>query len=145
MQDRMQNMEQRARAASEESARSAEQQRREQLRSELAQQQENLRREIQSLNEQLRTATERATVGTGALRQEVDRLRTDLQRMGQTVGRIERERLDAQVALEDNVQQLRDHIGDLRGNQMQMQGVLSAMLAQSGRSTVGSAGYTWGW
>jgi hypothetical protein len=79
------------------------------------------------------------------LRQEVDRLRTDLQRMGQTVGRVEQERLNAQVGLQNEVQRLRDQVSNLRGNLMQMQGVVSAMLAQSGRSTVGSAGYTWGW
>jgi chromosome segregation ATPase len=117
----------------------------EQWRREVARQQEDLRRELQSMNEQLKAATERATVGTGALRQEVDRLRTDLQRMGHAVGRIEQERMDAQIDLRNDVQLLRDQVGDLRGHVMRMEGVVGAMLAQSGRSTVGSAGYTWGW
>jgi len=49
------------------------------------------------------------------------------------------------MGLDSEVQRLRDQVANLRGNLMQVQGTLNVMLAQSGRSTVGSAGYAWGW
>jgi hypothetical protein len=76
---------------------------------------------------------------------EIGRLRMDVQRMGETIGRVERDGFDAQIGLQNEVDRLRDQIGGLRGHLMQVQGALGTMLAQSGRSTVGSAGYTWGW
>jgi chromosome segregation ATPase len=141
LQDQLGTVEQRVRAASEESARANV----ERLRSELTQQREELHGEIRSLNEQLKAAVTQAATGAATSQQQWKRLRADVQRMEQTLGQIERERLNTQTGLSTEVQELREQVADLRGNVMRVQGVLSTMLAQSGRSTVGSAGYTWGW
>jgi predicted nuclease with TOPRIM domain len=109
------------------------------------QQREELRGEIHGLNEQLKGALEQATAGTATSREQWERLRADVQRTDQTLRQMERERLHTQTCLQNDVQELREQVADLRGNVMRVQGTLSAMLAQSGRSTVGSAGYTWGW
>jgi len=36
-------------------------------------------------------------------------------------------------------------VRELREGQLRMQGAVDMLLSQSGRSTVGSGGYTWGW
>ena len=65
--------------------------------------------------------------------------------MGQTIGRLERERLDAQAALKGRVQQLEGQVSALGKDLALVQGSLNMLLSQMGRSTVGSAGYPWGW
>jgi chromosome segregation ATPase len=140
-----QQMQQQVRAAGDESVRRAAEQSIEQLRAESLRQQEELRNQIRILDERLRTAGERAGAGTEAFRKELDTLRTDMQRMGQTIGRLERERLDAQMSLQSQVQQLERQVSDLRKDVALVQGTLNMMLSQMGRSTVGSAGCPWGW
>jgi DNA repair exonuclease SbcCD ATPase subunit len=136
---------QQTRTATDESIRRTAQQSIDQLRAESLRQQEELRNQIRSMEERLRVATERAGTGAEAFRKDLDSLRADLQRMGQTVGRIERERLDAQVDLRNQVRQLEGQVSDLRKDVALVQGTLNMMLSQMGRSTVGSAGYPWGW
>ena len=108
-------------------------------------QQEELRNQIRSLEERLKVATEHAGTGTEAFRRELDGLRTDLLRMGQAIERLERERLDAQAALKGQVQQLEGQVSELGKDLSLVQGSLNMLLSQMGRSTVGSAGYPWGW
>jgi chromosome segregation ATPase len=144
MQDQMRQTQQ-ARAAGEESARRIAQQGAEQLRAESLRQQEELRNEMRSLEERLKAATERTGTGTETFRKEFDSLRADLQRMSQTIGRLERERLDTQAVLQSRVRQLETQVSELRKDLALVQGTLNMMLSQMGRSTVGSAGYPWGW
>jgi DNA repair exonuclease SbcCD ATPase subunit len=132
-------------AAGEESAQRAVQQGVEQLRAESLRQQEELRSQIRSLEERLKVATERAGTGTEAFRTELDGLHMDLQRMGHTIGQLERERLDAQAALMGHVQQLDRQVSELGKDLALVQGSLNMLLSQMGRSTVGSAGSPWGW
>ena len=132
-------------AASEESARRAAQQGIEQLKAESMRQQEELRNQIRGLEERRKVATEHAGTGTEAFRKELDGLRTDLLRMGQAIGRLERERLDAQAALKSQVQQLDRQVSELGKDLALVQGSLNMLLSQMGRSTVGSAGCPWGW
>ncbi len=140
-----QQMQQQVRAASDESVRRTAEQGLEQLRAESLRQQEELRNQIRILDERLQTTTERAGTGTEAFRKELDSLRTDMQRMGWTIGRLERERLDAQASLQSQVQQLEHQVSDLHKDVALVQGTLNMMLSQMGRSTVGTAGCTWGW
>lgn len=144
MQDQMRQTQQ-ARAAGEESARRIAQQGVEQLRTESLRQQEELRNQMRSTEERLKVATERTGTGTEAFRKEFDSLRADLQRMGQTIGRLEREKLDAQAALKGRVWQLESQVSELGKDLTLVQGSLNMLLSQMGRSTVGSAGYPWGW
>ena len=102
-------------------------------------QQEDLRAQLRSLQQQLTALTQQAGPERDAAARRFDRLDADVQYMRQTIERIERERLDLQDNLRTEVQALREQLGYLRGNVMQMQGALSAMMAQIGRSTVGSA------
>jgi len=145
VQDQMRQTQQQMRAAGEESVRRSAQQSVDQLRTESMRQQEELRNQMRRLEDRLRIATERAGAGTEAFRKELDSLRLDLQRMGQTIGRIERERLDAQISLRNQMQQLEGQVSELRKDVALVQGSLNMMLSQMGRSTVGSAGCTWGW
>ena len=146
MQDQIRQLQQQARAATEESTkRAAQQQSVEQWRGELTRQQEELRNQIRSMDEQLRAAAKEAGTGAQAFRKEMDRLRTSVQRMGQTLGRIERERADAQTGLKNEVQELRGQLSRLREDLALVQGSLNMLLSQMGRSTVGSAGYIWAW
>ena len=144
MQDQIRQTQQ-TRAAGEETARRAAQQGTEQLRAESMRQQEELRNQMRGLEERLKVATERAGIGTAAYRQELDGLRMDLLRMGLTIGRLEREKLDAQAALRGRVQQLEGQVSELGKDLALVQGSLNMMLSQMGRSTVGSAGCPWGW
>ena len=102
-------------------------------------QQEDLRAQLRSLQQQLTALTQQAGPERDAAARRFDRLDADVQYLRQTIERIERERLDLQDNLRTDVQALREQLGYLRGNVMQMQGALSAMMAQIGRNTVGSA------
>lgn len=144
VQDQMRQTQQ-MRATGEESAQRAAQQGVEQLKAESMRQQEELRNQMRGLEERLKVATERTGTGTEASRRELDGLRADLQRMGQTIGRLERERLDAQVALKGKMQQLESQMSELGKDLSLVQGSLNMLLSQMGRSTVGSAGSPWGW
>jgi chromosome segregation ATPase len=128
-----------------EQARRAEKQSFEQLRGEWMQQQRELHREVRSLSEQLKAALEQGRAEAQRLQQQIDRLHTDLGGMGQTADRMERERVEAQVRLKEEVQRLHGQFDELRGELGQMQGTLNMMLSPLGRGTVGSAGYPWGW
>jgi hypothetical protein len=65
--------------------------------------------------------------------------------MGQVLGRVEHERLDVQTNLKNDVQRLRQRVYELRNDLVKMQGAVDMLLTECDRSTVGSAGFTWGW
>jgi len=84
------------------------------------------------------------TAQTDASRETVNReisgVRTDLQRMGQTLGRLEQERLKEQSSLTANVEKLRGHLEEMQ-QLYQAQRDVERSLLQAHRSTVGSAAY----
>ncbi len=112
---------------------------------ESARQQEKLGTRIDEVAEQQQSLKERAGALAAQFRQDIDRLCTELQRMGQTVGRIEQERLQAEEGLKTQVGQLSDQVRALQTDQANTQNAVNWMLSQSDRSTVGSAGRSWGW
>ena len=108
-------------------------------------QQEDLRNQLRQVQEQLAVLTRRAGPERKAVGRQFDRLTAEVQQLRETAEQAERDRLDVQADLRTEVQQLREQLGNLRGNVMQMQGALGVILSQAGRSTVGNAGYVWGW
>ncbi|HSV99577.1 MAG TPA: hypothetical protein VLI39_05350 [Sedimentisphaerales bacterium] len=125
--------------------RAVEQQELAQQRNELLRQQEELRNHARRMEEQLNVLRERAGNEAAGHGRALDELRNDLQRMGQVLGRVERERADVQTDLKNEVQKLRQQVSELRNELTRTQGVVNMMLNQCDRSTVGSAGRTWGW
>jgi len=101
-------------------------------------QQETLQAKVRDVEQQLGNVRERADAEAKTRDQQRDSVRKDLQRMGRTVGQIEQGRLKAEGDLKADVQELREDLGQVRGT-------LKRLLTQNDRSTVGSAGYTWGW
>jgi hypothetical protein len=78
-----------------------------------------------------------ADTARACVSREISVVRTDLQRMGQTLGRIEQERLKAETSLTTSVGELRSQVQQLS----QIQHELDLALLQAHRSTVGSAAY----
>ena len=101
-------------------------------------QQETLQAKVRDVEKQLGTVTERVEAEARSRDQQLDGLRKDLRRMGGTVGQLEQGRLKAEGELKADAQRLHEELGQVRGT-------LTRLLTQSDRSTVGSAGYTWGW
>jgi chromosome segregation ATPase len=93
----------------------------------------------------LRALKEHFGATSEAVSRKVDELCTDLQRLGQTIGRLERERLDAQKTLKNEVNQLRQGTQQLSEELARTQGALQMLLAEANQSTVGSAGLSWAW
>jgi len=108
-------------------------------------QQEELRAHVGEMTEQRRVLAERMEARLEESDRNMDRVRVDLQRMGQTVGRIEDERIEAERSLRMEVGELGNQVQGIREDQLRMQGALNMLLSQCDRSTVGSAGYNWGW
>lgn len=125
--------------------RAAEQRELAQQRNELLRQQEELRNHARRMEEQFNAFRERAGNEAAGHGRALDELRNDLQRMGQVLGRVERERADVQTDLKNEVQKLRQQVSELRNELTRTQGIVSMMLNECDRSTVGSAGRTWGW
>jgi chromosome segregation ATPase len=125
--------------------RAAEQRELAQQRNDLLRQQEELRNHARRMEEQLNAFRERAGNEAAGHGRALDELRNDLQRMGQVLGRVERERADVQTDLKNEVQKLRQQVSELRNELTRTQGVVNMMLNECDRSTVGSAGRTWGW
>jgi chromosome segregation ATPase len=132
MAERVQTMGQQMRTAREELGKQQSQS------EEARRQQELLQAKVRDVEQQLGNVRERADAEAKTRDQQRDSVRKDLQRMGRTVGQIEQGRLKAEGDLKADVQELREDLGQVRGT-------LKRMLTQNDRSTVGSAGYTWGW
>jgi len=114
-------------------------------RKEVLRRQEELRNQAARLEEQLKAAIKQAGAESKSLRGELDRLHTDLQRMGQIIGQLEREKMEADKSVKTEVQQLGEQVNGLRKDLRQTQGTMNVLLSQTGKSTVGSAGYSWAW
>ncbi len=101
------------------------------------QQLEHLRR---CTGERIRGVAAQVDIAREDLNREISVVRTDVQRMGWTLGRIEQERLDAQTNLETSVAELRGHVEHVQ-QLCQTQRTLDIALMQPHISTVGSAAY----
>jgi len=110
-----------------------------------ARKQEELGTQVNQMAEQQKAFKQRSGEMAAQFRQEIDRLCTDLQRMGQTVGRIEQDRIKAEEGLKTQIGQLGNEVQALQTDQARTQNAVNWMLSQSDRSTVGSAGRSWGW
>ena len=103
----------------------------------LAPQLESLRGEIHRAGEQMEAVTAQMDATRASVSRGISVVRTDLQRMGQTLGRVEQERLKAQGSLTASMEELRGQVQQL----CQSQRELDLALLQAHRSTVGSAAY----
>jgi septal ring factor EnvC (AmiA/AmiB activator) len=103
----------------------------------LLQQLDSLRGEVHHAGEQMKALAVQTDTTRESVSQEISVVRTDLQRMGQTLGRIEQERLKAQTSLTTSVKELRGQVQQLS----LIQHELDLALLQAHRSTVGSAAY----
>jgi DNA repair exonuclease SbcCD ATPase subunit len=81
----------------------------------------------------------------GQTREELSQIRANLTQMQQKLEVLEPMRLEAQSALRAQIEDLRNEVRDLQKGLVQTQALVNSMLCQTGRSTVGSAGYAWGW
>ena len=97
-------------------------------RTEFARQQEELRDQVRRMEEQLKALRERAGTEAVTYGQTIEQLRSELQRMGQTLGRVEKERLDAETGLKTEVQRLRQRVYELRNDLIKMQGAVDMLL-----------------
>jgi chromosome segregation ATPase len=103
----------------------------------LLQQLDSFRGEVRRAGEQMKALAAQADTTRESVSREISVVRTDLQRMGQTLGRIEQERLKAQTSLTTSVEELQGQVRQLS----QIQHELDLALLQAHRSTVGSAAY----
>lgn len=101
-------------------------------------QQELLQAKVRDVEQQLGAVKERVEADTKTRDQQLDGVRKDLQRLGRTLGQLEQGRLKAEGELKADVQKQHEELGQVRA-------ALMRLLTQNDRSTVGSAGYTWGW
>jgi chromosome segregation ATPase len=106
----------------------------------LQQQLENLQGEIRSAGEQIKAVTAQMDATRENLNREIAAVRTDVQRMGRTLGRIELERLEAQGRLKTSVEELQSHLEQVQ-QLCQARRTLDIALLQAHISTVGSAAY----
>jgi chromosome segregation ATPase len=103
----------------------------------LLQQLDSFGGEVRRAGEQMKALAVQADTTRASVSREISVVRTDLQRMGQTLGRIEQERLKAETSLTTSVGELRSQVQQLS----QIQHELDLALLQAHRSTVGSAAY----
>ncbi|MEN6337276.1 MAG: hypothetical protein ABFE01_23725, partial [Phycisphaerales bacterium] len=146
MQREIADLQQQVRGTREEIGRQGVEQRGiEQQRAEVLRQQEELRNQARRMEEQLNGLRERAGADAEGYGRAIEDMRNDLQRMGKVLGRVEQERLGAQGDIKNEVQKLRERVYQLRNDLVKMQGAVDMLLSECDRSTVGSAGFVWGW
>ena len=109
------------------------------------QQQRGLGVRVNELEQQLRAAERRGGNEVTALRDELGRIRADLTQVQQRLGQIESGEPQPPDDLRGQVNRLQDQVRQLQEDEKKMRAVVDGMLSQTSRSTVGSAGYTWGW
>ncbi len=102
---------------------------------------ESLRGEIRRAGEQMRAITAQTDASRESISREISVVRTDLQRMGQTLGWIEQERVKDESGLKAGVEELRRNLAQVQQQVSQTQQALYMASLQAHRSTVGSAAY----
>ena len=102
---------------------------------------ESLRGEIRRAGEQMKAIIAQTDASREGVSREIAAVGKDLQRMGQTLGRIEQERLNDQRGLKASVEELRRNLAQVQQQLCQTQQALYLANLQAQRSTVGSAAY----
>ncbi len=102
---------------------------------------ESLRGEIRRAGEQMKAMIAQTDASRESVSREISVVRTDLQRMGQTLGWIEQERVKDESGLKTSVEELRRNLAQVQQQLCQTQQALYIASLQAHRSTVGSAAY----
>ncbi len=102
---------------------------------------ESLRGEIRRAGEQMKALAAQTDISREGVGREISAVRTDLQRMGQTLGRIEQERVKDECGLKTGVEELRRNLAQVQQQLSQTQQALYLATLQTHQSTVGSAAY----
>jgi chromosome segregation ATPase len=102
---------------------------------------ESLRGEIRRAGEQMKVLAAQTDASRESVGREIAVVRTDLQRMGRTLGRIEQERLKGEGGLKAGVEELRRNLAQVQQQVSQTQQALYLATLQAQGSTVGSAAY----
>ncbi len=101
---------------------------------------ESLRGEIRRAEEQMKALAAQTDTTRESIGREIAAVSKDLQRMGQTLGRIEQERLKDERGLKTSVEELRRNLAHVQQLYQTQQALYLATL-QAHRSTVGSAAF----
>ncbi len=101
---------------------------------------DSLRGEIRRAEEQMKALATQTDATRESIRREIAAVGTDLRRMGQTLGRIEQERLKDERGLKTSVEELRRNLAQVQQLYQAQQALYIATL-QAHQSTVGSAAY----
>jgi chromosome segregation ATPase len=107
--------------------------------------QQELGARVAELEGQLKAAERRGGNEVTALRDELGRIHADLGQVQQRLGQIDSGKPQPTDDLRGQISSLRDQVRQLQEDVTKMRAVVDAMPSQTGRSTVGSAGYAWGW
>jgi archaellum component FlaC len=102
---------------------------------------QSLRGEIRRAEEQMKALAAQTDTTREGVSREISAVSKDLQRMGQTLGRIEQERLKDECGLKTSVEELRRDLAQVQQQVSQTQQALYLATLQAHRSTVGSAAY----
>jgi len=109
------------------------------------QQIEGLRRRMNRLEQGLKASNERDRPRAESSGDESRREYTPPKQAQRTLAWIERDQLVRLDGLATDVGEIRTRVDTLQQQMSQTNALLNSMLSQAGRSTVGSAGYAYGW
>jgi hypothetical protein len=110
---------------------------------EFERQQTEFRTQFQQLQQLYRTAGERGGQSATALREQTRQLQAAVMQIRQRLTQLPSAEDEEDLA--DTLDDLQIQVDALQNDMVQTHALVNAMLSQSGRSTVGSAGFTWGW
>ena len=111
----------------------------------LLRQMEMLRDRTNHLEQALDASNERQRAQAEGTKSAVRDVRATIERMQEGMARLERERLERQEVCAVEMKGLCTRVDKLQEELTQTHALLDSVLSQTGRSTVGSAGYSWGW
>jgi len=111
----------------------------------LLRQMEMLRDRTNHLEQALDVSNKRHGAQADGSRNAVRDVRATLEQMQERMARLEREGLERQEICAAEMKGLCSRVDSLQEELTQTHALLDSVLCQTGRSTVGSAGYAWGW
>jgi hypothetical protein len=114
-------------------------------RGELPRQMEMLRDRTNRLEGELNASNERNRVHAEGSNNAARDLRATIELMQQRMARLERERLERQEVCAAETKELCARVDKVQEELTQTHALLDSMISEANRSTVGSAGYAWGW
>jgi hypothetical protein len=100
---------------------------------------------MNQLEQELKASNERDRPRAESPGDESRRECTPPKQAQRTLASVECDKLMRQNGLATDVGELRTRMDTLQQDLTQTHALLNLMLSQTGRSTVGSAGYAWGW